>query len=118
VIDGLLDDPVTAVRLAAATDSLAWQSVRDVTALEEIEQEDNIYAADAKWTLRFVSQREAGPGLVRPAQVHEDERTRAGASGHGRGVQVRRRGGQRVAVRRWVLPGSHVVPPRGWGDAR
>jgi hypothetical protein len=51
-IEELLDDAVTVVRLAAATDSLAWQSSRGVAALEEIEQEGSLYAVDAKWTLR------------------------------------------------------------------
>jgi uncharacterized protein DUF2019 len=51
-ITGLLDDPVTAVRVLAATHSLAWESSRAVRALEDIEQEDGLYAVDAKWTLR------------------------------------------------------------------
>lgn len=52
-IEELLDDVATVVRLAAATDSLAWQSSRGVAVLEEIEQEDrSLYAVDAKWTLR------------------------------------------------------------------
>jgi hypothetical protein len=51
-ITGLLDDPVTAVRVLAATHSLAWESSRAVRALEDIEQEDDLYAVDAKWTLR------------------------------------------------------------------
>jgi hypothetical protein len=51
-ITGLLDDPVTAVRLAAATHSLGWQPERAVGVLEEIEQESNLHAVTAKWTLR------------------------------------------------------------------
>jgi hypothetical protein len=51
-ITGLLDDPVTAVRVLAATDSLAWEPDRAAQALEEIEQEPGPYAVDAKWTLR------------------------------------------------------------------
>lgn len=51
-ITGLVDDPVTAVRVLAATHSLAWESSRAVRALKEIEQEDGLYAVDAKWTLR------------------------------------------------------------------
>jgi Domain of unknown function (DUF2019) len=48
----LLDDPVTAVRLLAATHSLQWAPDRSQMVLQEIEQEDNPYALDAKWTLR------------------------------------------------------------------
>lgn len=51
-IETLLDDPVTAVRLSAAADSLAWQSPRGEAALEAIERADGEYAFDAKWTLR------------------------------------------------------------------
>jgi hypothetical protein len=51
-ITGLLDDPVTAVRILAATHSLAWEPSRAVRALEEIEQGEDLYAVDAKWTLR------------------------------------------------------------------
>jgi hypothetical protein len=51
-ITGLLDDPVTAVRVLAATHSLAWEPSRAERALQEIEQEDSLYAVDAKWTLR------------------------------------------------------------------
>jgi hypothetical protein len=51
-ITGLLDDPVTAVRVLAATHSLAREPGRAVRALEEIEQEEGLYAVDAKWTLR------------------------------------------------------------------
>ncbi|MBO0730485.1 MAG: DUF2019 domain-containing protein [Acidimicrobiaceae bacterium] len=51
-ISGLLDDPVTVVRLAAATHSLAWEPERAVQVLQEIEQELSLYAVDAKWTLR------------------------------------------------------------------
>jgi hypothetical protein len=51
-IADLLDDPVTAVRLLAATHSLQWAPDRAEMALQEIQQEDNPYALDAKWTLR------------------------------------------------------------------
>ncbi len=51
-ITGLLDDPITAVRLAAATHSLAWHPARSEQALEEIEQEGSLHAVTAKWTLR------------------------------------------------------------------
>ena len=51
-ISSLLDDPLTAVRLSAATHSLAWDSVRAEQVLEEIEQEANLHAVTAKWTLR------------------------------------------------------------------
>jgi Domain of unknown function (DUF2019) len=51
-ITGLLGDPVTAVRVLAATHSLAWEPDRAAQALAEIEQEPGLYAADAKWTLR------------------------------------------------------------------
>lgn len=51
-ITSLLDDPITAVRLAAATHSLAWQPARAEQVLEEIEQEGSLHAVTAKWTLR------------------------------------------------------------------
>jgi len=51
-ITGLLDDPMTAVRVLAATHSLAWEPDRAAQALVEIEQESSPYAVDAKWTLR------------------------------------------------------------------
>jgi hypothetical protein len=51
-IIGLLDDPVTAVRVLAATHSLAWEPDRAAQALVEIEQEPSPYAVDAKWALR------------------------------------------------------------------
>jgi hypothetical protein len=51
-IIGLLDDPVTAVSVLAATHSLAWEPSRAEQALQEIEQEESPYAVDAKWTLR------------------------------------------------------------------
>ena len=51
-IIGLLDDPVTAVRVLAATHSLAWEPDQATQALQEIEQESGPYAVDAKWTLR------------------------------------------------------------------
>jgi hypothetical protein len=51
-ITGLLDDPVTPVRLLGATHSLRLEPERAQLALEEIEQEGSLYAVDAKWTLR------------------------------------------------------------------
>ena len=51
-IGALVDDPITAVRMTAAAHSLAWQPARSEQVLEEIEQENNLYAIDAKWTLR------------------------------------------------------------------
>lgn len=52
-ITGLLDDPVTAVRLAAAAHCLRWEPERAQLVLEEIEQRPtDLYAVDAKWTLR------------------------------------------------------------------
>lgn len=48
----LLEDPITAVRLAAATHSLGWEPAHAVRVLEEIEQESNLHAVTAKWTLR------------------------------------------------------------------
>jgi Domain of unknown function (DUF2019) len=51
-ITALLGDPVTPVRLLAATHSLQWDSDRAQLVLEEIEQEGSPYAVDAKWTLR------------------------------------------------------------------
>jgi len=51
-ITGLLDDPVPAVRLAAATHSLAWRPERAETVLEELERVDSLHAVTAKWTLR------------------------------------------------------------------
>jgi hypothetical protein len=51
-ISSLLDDSITAVRLAAATHSLGWEGDRAVAVLEDIEQESNLHAVTAKWTLR------------------------------------------------------------------
>jgi len=51
-LEGLLDDPVPVVRLAAATESLAWRSPRAEAVLEEIERANEKYAFDARWTLR------------------------------------------------------------------
>jgi hypothetical protein len=51
-VSGLLDDPVTAVRLAAATHSLQWDPERAQVALEDIERGGNLHAVTAKWTLR------------------------------------------------------------------
>lgn len=51
-ISSLLDDPLTAIRLSAATHSLAWNSTRSEQVLEEIEQGASLHAVTAKWTLR------------------------------------------------------------------
>lgn len=51
-ITSLLDDPITAVRLSAASHSLAWEPARATAVLEEIEQEGSLHAVTAKWTLR------------------------------------------------------------------
>jgi hypothetical protein len=50
-ITHLLDDPVTAVRLAAATHSLAWEPERAESVLQEIEHGPGLHAVTAKWTL-------------------------------------------------------------------
>jgi Domain of unknown function (DUF2019) len=56
-ISGLIYDPVTAVRLSAASHSLAWQPVAAQAVLEEIEnQPTGLYAVSAKWTLRSYRQ--------------------------------------------------------------
>lgn len=49
---GLLDDPVTGVRLASATHSLAWTGARAEQVLHEIEKGPGLHAVTAKWTLR------------------------------------------------------------------
>lgn len=52
-IEGLFDDAVAAVRLVAATDSLAWDSSQGIAVLEDIERNNSsLFAVDAKWTLR------------------------------------------------------------------
>lgn len=52
-IEGLFDDAVAAVRLIAATDSLAWDSSGGIAVLEDIERNNSsLFAVDAKWTLR------------------------------------------------------------------
>jgi hypothetical protein len=51
-ITGLLSDPVVAVRLAAATDTLYWAPEAAEPVLEELEQEPSLHAVSAKWTLR------------------------------------------------------------------
>lgn len=51
-ISQLLDDEAVAVRLAAATHSLAWDRKRAERILEEIERGTGPFAMDAKWTLR------------------------------------------------------------------
>ncbi len=52
-IEGLFDDAVAAVRLIAATDSLAWDSLHGIGVLEDLERNNSsLFAVDAKWTLR------------------------------------------------------------------
>jgi hypothetical protein len=51
-IASLLNDPIIAVRLAAATHSLAWEPDRAIRILEELEHESDLHAVSAKWTLR------------------------------------------------------------------
>lgn len=51
-ITGLLDDPLTAVQLSAATHSLTLKPERAVAVLEELEQGGSLHAVTAKWTLR------------------------------------------------------------------
>ena len=50
-IVSLLDDPITAVRMTAASHSLAWEPKAEQV-LEDIEHEGNLHAVTAKWTLR------------------------------------------------------------------
>ena len=49
---GLLDDPITAVQVSAASHSLVLQPERAVAVLEELEQGGSLHAVTAKWTLR------------------------------------------------------------------
>jgi hypothetical protein len=49
---GLLDDPVAAVRLSAATDALTWAPEVAEPVLEALERETSLHAVSAKWTLR------------------------------------------------------------------
>ena len=51
-IQSLLDDPVTAVRLSAATHALPFAPVQATEVLEAIEREDSLHSVTAKWTLR------------------------------------------------------------------
>ncbi len=53
-ITRLMSHPSTAVRLVAATHSLAWEAESAVETLEAIERErsSGLLAVDAKWTLR------------------------------------------------------------------
>jgi hypothetical protein len=51
-IIGLLDDPIAAVRLSAATHALAWDPDRAQRVLEEVEKEPSLHGFTAKWTLR------------------------------------------------------------------
>ncbi|HLX51222.1 MAG TPA: DUF2019 domain-containing protein [Streptosporangiaceae bacterium] len=51
-IISFMEDPLTPVRLLAATHSLQWQPAQAQAVLEEIMQQTNPYATDAKWTLR------------------------------------------------------------------
>ncbi|HEX9695408.1 MAG TPA: hypothetical protein VGB64_03735 [Actinomycetota bacterium] len=51
-ISALLTDEAAAVRLSAATHSLAWDHERAEKVLEDLQQESSLLAVDAKWTLR------------------------------------------------------------------
>jgi hypothetical protein len=51
-IEGLLDDPVVAVRLCAATDTLMWSPERAEPVLEALQDDLSLHAVTAKWTLR------------------------------------------------------------------
>lgn len=51
-ITSLISDPLTAVRLFAATHSLAWEPARAEDVLDEIASEGSLHAVTAKWTLR------------------------------------------------------------------
>jgi hypothetical protein len=51
-IQGLLDDPVAAVRLCAATDTLGWAPELAEPVLASLEDEPSLHAVSAKWTLR------------------------------------------------------------------
>jgi hypothetical protein len=53
---GLLDDPITAVRLTAASHALPFATERATETLEALAQEDNLHAVTAKWTLRSFRQ--------------------------------------------------------------
>jgi hypothetical protein len=47
-----LEDLLPAVRLLAATHSLAWDKVKAERVLEELKNGSGPFAVDAKWTLR------------------------------------------------------------------
>lgn len=51
-ITGLLEDPLVAVQLSAASHSLAFQPERAAVVLEALEQGGSLHAVTAKWTLR------------------------------------------------------------------
>jgi hypothetical protein len=55
-ITALLKDDAAAVRLLAATHSLAWEGERAEGVLEELEWEGGPLGIDAKWTLRSFRQ--------------------------------------------------------------
>ena len=74
-ISGLIDDPVTPVRLSAAAHSLAWQPAAAQAVLEKIEsQPTGLYAVTAKWTLRSYRQGKLnlgdGPSSQLPDAAH------------------------------------------------
>ncbi len=48
----LMGHPSVGVQLLAATHSLGWKPERATAILREIESRDELYAVDAKWTLR------------------------------------------------------------------
>ena len=51
-IIGLLKDPVAAVRLTAAVDTLTWSPDLGEAVLEALEDDPSLHAVTAKWTLR------------------------------------------------------------------
>jgi hypothetical protein len=51
-IAGLLNDPVVAVRLVAATHALTWAPEVAEPVLQALEREPSLHAVCAKWTLR------------------------------------------------------------------
>lgn len=52
LINDLLGDPIPVVRLVAATHVLPWAPERGRAVLSALQQGKDLYAFDAKWTLR------------------------------------------------------------------
>lgn len=63
-ITALLEDPVTAVRLLAATHSLLWEPERAQVVLHEIEQESNPIRGRRQMDVAFLQEWQAEPRLV------------------------------------------------------